>query len=77
MEILIELKQDLCEEETHLLVTVANLYGYVETSWFLKESFQAPTSLVQTTRDQMEAFDKATLRTTDPRPRTSAQDVVK
>lgn len=69
MEILSTLLQRLCEEEMHLMVTVARQIWLRRNSVVFGGEFLTPTSMVRIAKDQMEAFESAAQRTDEQSPR--------
>jgi hypothetical protein len=59
MEILDKLSQSLCEEEMHLMVTLARQLWLRRNNVIFEGDFQPPSSFVRLARDQVEAFDDA------------------
>jgi ribonuclease HI len=72
MELLESLRQCLNEEEMHLMVTVARQIWLRRNKMVFEGEFQSPSALVRLARDQVEAFDNATRRLSDPQERDSA-----
>jgi hypothetical protein len=73
-EILLRVGQGLDEEKRHLMITVARLLWLRRNKFIFEGVLQGPAVMVRIAREQMEAFDSATHRHTDPSSRSNARE---